>query len=83
MVLEFIFKLILDLVVFLLQPLGISSGVGLPDWFSNFMILFCKALFFFPFDVWSVVLSNVVFWVLVHFVWSVVEWIYIKIPGVS
>ena len=82
MVLEFIFKLILDLIIILIEPLGLG-GFSIPDWFSNFIILFCKALFFFPFEVWSVVLSNVVFWVLVHFIWSVIEWIYIKIPGVS
>ena len=82
MVLEFIFKLILDLIIILIEPLGLG-GFSIPDWFSNFIILFCKALFFFPFEVWSVVLSNIVFWVLVHFVWSIIEWIYIKIPGVS
>lgn len=82
MILEFVFKLILDLIIILLEPLGLG-GFVIPDWFSNFIILFCKALFFFPFDVWSVVLSNIVFWVLVHFVWSIIEWIYIKIPGVS
>lgn len=82
MIFEFIFKLILDLIIILIQPFGLG-GFSIPDWISNFLVLFCKSLFFFPFEIWSVVLTNVVFWILIHFGWSVIEWLYVKLPGVN
>ncbi len=41
------------------------------------------AFLFFPHDLWVLVIANIVFWLSSSFVWSVIEWIYKKIPGVE
>ena len=83
MILETVFNILLELVKFFVEILDFSPAVALPDWGAHFLSLLLKGLSFFPFDVWSIVISNVMFWVGVHFVWAVIEWIYIKIPGVD
>ena len=82
MILETVFNILLELLKVFIEMFDFSSFT-LPDWGTQFSTLFIKCLSFFPFKVWSVLISNILFWVGVHFVWSIVEWIYIKIPGVS
>lgn len=38
---------------------------------------------FFGPGLFTLIISNVVFWSTAHLVWSIIEWIYIKIPGVN
>ena len=83
MILETIFGLFLNLIRVFVDFINLSPAVSLPDWGVNFTSLFLKCLSFFPFDIWSILISNILFWIGVHFVWAVIEWIYVKIPGVS
>lgn len=82
MILNFIFDNILRIIEYFVDLLEITP-LAIPDWAAHFMNLFLKCLAFFPFDVWAVVFSNIVFWFVIHFAWAVIEWIYIKIPGVN
>lgn len=82
MILETVFDLLLEIIKFFVESLDFSPA-AIPDWGFHFLSLLFKGLAFFPFDVWAVVISNVLFWVSIHFVWSIIEWIYMKIPGVS
>ena len=83
MILEFVFDILLNLIKTFIDLLNLDPTFSLPDWGLHFLSLFAKGLSFFPFEIWSVLISNVMFWVGVHFVWAVIEWIYVKIPGVS
>lgn len=83
MILETIFGLFLNLIRVFVDFINLSPAVSLPDWGVHFTSLFLKCLSFFPFDIWSILISNILFWIGVHFVWAVIEWIYVKIPGVS
>ena len=83
MILETVFDLLLNLIRFFVDMLNLNPVFALPDWGVHFTSMFLKCLAFFPFDVWSILISNIMLWVGIHFVWSVIEWLYIKIPGVS
>lgn len=83
MILETIFGLFLNLIRVFVDFVNLSPAVALPDWGVHFTSLFLKCLAFFPFEIWSILISNILFWMGVHFVWAVIEWIYVKIPGVS
>lgn len=41
------------------------------------------ALWFFPMELWIVIIGNITFWITASFSWSLIEWAYKKIPGVS
>lgn len=62
---------------------NISISIDTPNWITSTLSLISKALIFFPADVWSVVIGNVLFWTSLHFVWAIIEWVYKKIPGVN
>lgn len=65
--------------IILLMP----TAFTIPDWGISFIALIQKALFFFPGDVWFMVVGNIVFWLLSQIVWAIIEWGYKKIPGVN
>ena len=86
MIFENIFIFLFDLLRFFIDSLFLSLGVpgivlSVPDWAAQFFNLLLKGLAFFPFDVWSILISNIMLWVGIHFVWSVIEWLYIKYGG--
>lgn len=92
MVLENIFILLFELIKFFVDTLFTASSaaggpatllLSVPDWGIQFLNLLLKGLAFFPFDVWAVVISDAIFMMIIHFGWAVIEWIYIKIPGVN
>lgn len=88
MIFENIFIFLFDLLRYFIDSLFLSLGVpgivlSVPDWVAQFFNLLLKGLAFFPFDVWSVLISDAIFMMLIHFGWAVIEWIYIKIPGVN
>lgn len=62
-----------------LLPDFASSNVG-GSGFSQFV---GKALFFFPADVLVVGIGNIVLIATVGIGWSVIEWVYKKVPGVD
>jgi len=72
-----IFLLINGLIAFM------PAAMALPDWGVASMALISRALFFFPPDVWAIVLANISFWLFVQLSWAIIEWIYKKIPGVD
>lgn len=45
--------------------------------------LLLKAMQFFPTDVWIMVISNIVFWILLHFVIALIKFIISWIPFVN
>lgn len=61
----------------------VPSGLTLPDWFFAFANLIQKALFFFPIDVFTTVISVVISCYGAQFVWAIIEWVYKKIPGIN
>lgn len=70
---------------FLSFLLGLLPDIsyGLPNWFSSFASLMKIGLSVFPIDVWVVVTANLMFWTGIHLAWSVIEWLYKKVPGIS
>ena len=83
MILETVFELFLGLIRVFVDLLNLNSTIALPDWGVHSLNMLLKCFSFFPFDVWSILISNVLAWTGIHFVWAIVEWIYMKIPGVS
>ncbi len=61
----------------------LPGAFTLPLWSVDTFNLLLKALFFFPADVWVVIIGNISFWLIAQFSWSIIEWIYKKIPGVD
>lgn len=54
-----------------------------PDYMSATLDLLAKALYFFPADVFFVVIGNILTWQFIHLGWISIEWVYRKIPGVD
>lgn len=61
----------------------LPNGYDLPNWISKTIVLISKGLWFFPEDMFSVIVANVSFWLLAQFAWSIIEWVYKKLPGIS
>ena len=61
----------------------IPAGFTLPDWGVSLFAMIQKFLFFFPADVFVVILSYIISSVGMHSIWSIIEWVYKKIPGVN
>lgn len=72
---------IFSLMNFLLSFLPVLSD--LPLWGNSAMRLLSYGLMFFPSDVWVVVITNITFWIGIQISWSIIEWVYRKIPGVN
>lgn len=83
MILETVYEIILDCIIAVLDIVNFEFVFTMPDWAAHTTSMFLKCLAFFPFEIWSILISNIMFWVGVHFVWAIIEWIYMKIPGVS
>lgn len=81
-----IVELLLDLVfgaVYLLTRSLPNTVFDLPDWSLQALKLLKTGICFFPTDVWIACIANGMFWLVVHFVWAIIEWVYKKIPGVD
>ena len=81
MIFEIVFDFMFNCLTAFLDT--ITIGFTIPPWLGNFTNLLLKGLAFFPFEVWSVILADGFLMMGVHFAWAVIEWIYIKIPGVN
>lgn len=55
----------------------------LPDWGVQALKLLRTGLGIFPTDVWIVCIGNGTFWLVIQFIWAIIEWLYKKIPGVD
>lgn len=51
--------------------------------FNSILPLLSNGLYFFGSSFFCFLIGNFVFWLSAQFIWSIIEWIYIKIPGVS
>lgn len=59
------------------------AAYRLPNWSVSAIKLISTGLKIFPTDVWVAVIANALFWIMCHFTWAVIEWVYKKIPGVD
>ena len=59
----------------------LPSSMGGPT--VHFFSILGSAIDFFGAGTFTLVISNIVFWSTAHLVWAIIEWIYIKIPGVN
>lgn len=50
---------------------------------SESVRLISIGLFFFPIDTWLFIIGNVSLWLSVQFGWSIIEWVYKKIPFIE
>lgn len=77
LLLDLFFKLIESIMVHL------PEVHSLPDWYNPFISLLRTALYFFPADVFLVCVGNIMYCNIALIGWSIFEWAYKKIPGVS
>lgn len=56
---------------------------GLPTWVNDLATVIGYALNVVPIDVWVFSIGNIIFWNFGLIGWSIIEWIYKKIPGVD
>lgn len=62
----------------------IPSTFVQPDVDITDFITFMKVGFaVFPYDLFQVIVANVLFWLELQMVWAIVEWCYKKIPGIG
>lgn len=81
MVIEAVLNPIYELLGVLISALPVIGD--LPTWIDNAFTLLSYILMFFPSEVFSVIFFNVITWLGIHFAWSVIEWLYKKIPGIN
>lgn len=55
----------------------------LPNSIVDTLDLLLKAMQFFPSDVWIIVIGNIVFWITLHLIWAVINFILRLIPFVN
>ena len=80
-----IVELLLTPIFWIIQGLlaFIPQGSTMPGWLQDTLNLLSTAFLFFPPDVWLIVFGNICGWQFGLFGWSIIEWVYKKIPGVS
>lgn len=61
----------------------IPDGFNIPNyvWYTIEILKYPLAIF--PVDLWVLIISNICFWYTVQLSWSIIEWVYKKIPGVD
>ncbi len=72
------FFLLIDGVIALIPVL-----TYIPTSIVDTISLLIKAMQFFPTDVWIMVIGNIVFWVLLHFVISLIKFVVSWIPFIN
>ena len=81
MIVELLCTPIFLLIQFIISLLPVAYEV--PDFLSATLDLLSKALYFFPADVFFIVIGNITTWHFIHLGWVSIEWVYKKIPGVN
>ena len=81
MLVEFLFSPIGSLIGFVLDLLPNSffdsNNVG------GLISLVSKSFVFVPIEAFSYLIFTITQWYIIHLTWAIIEWIYVKIPGVS
>lgn len=82
MILEFMFIPIFNLIslVISLIPSAEYTNGGFTNGFYSFINI---GLYFFGSAPFLLVITNVLLWTGIELAWSIIEWIYKKIPGIS
>lgn len=83
MIIEGICNLFFGLIRALISMISVTPDFVVPSWLLDFSSLIGRALFFFPVDVWSVVMGSFLFWTNIHMWYAFIEWAYKKIPGIN
>lgn len=80
-----IIELLLSPIYVLLSGfLGIlPNAIDLPNWIDSALSVLVKGLCFFPNNTFSIIIINILFWLNLHLLWAVIEWVYHKIPGIT
>ncbi len=81
MIVQLILNIIFSFVSFLFSLLPAIAEV--PNWINSAIDWIGWGLCFFPVDVWTVAIANIVAWVVFNQLWGVIYWLYCKIPGVN
>ena len=81
MIIEAVFNAIFGIITSLIS--FIPSGYNVPGWIADTITVLKVPLSIFPQDIWEITIANILFWVGVQSSWSIVEWVYKKLPGVS
>jgi len=85
-VIDLLFELILD-ALFLIPNLIISlipdTGFVLPSYIGSMIDVLKVPMSIFPLDLWFLIISQLSFWYVLQLSWSIIEWLYKKIPGVD
>lgn len=83
---DLLFELILD-ALFLIPNLIISlipdTGFVLPSYIGSMIDVLKVPMSIFPLDLWFLIISQLSFWYVLQLSWSIIEWLYKKIPGVD
>lgn len=81
MIIEVICSALIGLAVMIIKfiPTIMTPIVGIPQASK----ILSYALWFFPIEIWLIAIANVSFWIVTGFSWTMIEWLYKKIPGVN
>lgn len=81
MIVEGLFNLLVGLVELVI---GLFPSITVPSVSTGLTVkLLSWGLYFFPLDLWVLVIGNIVFWLSIQFIWACVEWVYKKFPSMS
>lgn len=83
MILKLLIDMIFTLVHMVISMIPVLHLASVADGAWNAMYLLNQALKFFPIDLWTATITNIVGWTAIFIPWTIFEWIYKKIPGVS
>lgn len=72
------FWLLLDLIISLM-PVGESFALSI----ESLTKYISYALYMFGSEFFLTIIGAIVFWLSAQLIWAIIEWVYIKIPGVS
>lgn len=81
MIIELLFSPIFSLIEIIINLL--PNNIVIPNFISDTLELLKIPLSIFPIDLWIVIITNVVLWYSAQLIWSIIEWVYKKIPGVN
>jgi len=85
MIIEFLLNPFFWFVEFLFNLLPDMSHIDpLSDFdISVFIYILSYGFYIFPFSLFMIFVSNILFWKSTQLTWAIIEWIYKKIPGVN
>lgn len=81
MIIELLFSPIFSLIEVIINLL--PNNIVIPNFISDTLELLKIPLSLFPLDLWIVIIANVGLWYSAQLIWSVIEWVYKKVPGVN